>query len=699
MATDVLEFSDILQEARGSMHPGRLRLQRQSIIFKDVRSGRIDNISAGEIEKLSWILRAKGCCFRIAVKSGQVYFFDGLKDTDFEKLSQFCDSAFDKSLEKEEPSIKGWNWGSAKFEGNILRFEVENQPDFEIPLSSVSNCTPGKNEVAIALHQYDDAPISLMEMRFHVPDPDNSSVDMFCEKVMSRADVIRTTGDAIATFQEVSLVQPRGRYDIKLFSTFLQLHGKSFDYKIAYSTILRLFLLPHKDRHVFFVVALDPPIKQGQTRYHFLVCNFDKDQELTNFEVNLPEEDFKSKYDGKLSKEMSGPEFEVFSRVFKALVSKKLTIPGNFKAAVFGSQFLSCSYKAGVGFLYPLERGFMFVPKPPIYIRFEEIVSVNFARSQQGFVKSFDFEIDTKGGSSYNFSGIDKREYDPLFDYVREKQLPVKNKGEKGRAIDEQFSDEDAEEPDHYLERVKAEGNAMDVDEDESEDEDEEEDDDYDPNADPKAPKDTSSTSEDSDDEEASSKKKAKKEKRKSTSGSEASKSSDDSASESESESEDERPAKKSKPSKPVQKRSPKTKAAPAKKGKKAGKDPNAPKKPTTAFFAFSNEMRPQVKRENPNAGVADIAKVMGEKWKKLSDKSKYEKMAKDDKARYEREMVEYKKSGKVTGSTSSAKSPAKSPSKIKSSDLVPSDVDDSSTSESASSDSSSGASADEDDE
>ena len=47
----------------------------------------------------------------------------------------------------------------------------------------------------------------------------------------------------------------RGRYDIKLYPTFLQLHGKTFDYKIPYTTILRLFLLPHKDgRQMFFVV-------------------------------------------------------------------------------------------------------------------------------------------------------------------------------------------------------------------------------------------------------------------------------------------------------------------------------------------------------------------------------------------------------------------------------------------------------------
>ena len=48
-----------------------------------------------------------------------------------------------------------------------------------------------------------------------------------------------------------------GRYDIKIFQSFFQLHGKTFDYKIPMSTVLRLFLLPHKDnRQMFFVVSI-----------------------------------------------------------------------------------------------------------------------------------------------------------------------------------------------------------------------------------------------------------------------------------------------------------------------------------------------------------------------------------------------------------------------------------------------------------
>lgn len=48
---------------------------------------------------------------------------------------------------------------------------------FEIPLSNVSQCTTGKNEVTLEFHQNDDAEVSLMEVRFYVPPTQEDGVD------------------------------------------------------------------------------------------------------------------------------------------------------------------------------------------------------------------------------------------------------------------------------------------------------------------------------------------------------------------------------------------------------------------------------------------------------------------------------------------------------------------------------------------
>lgn len=55
------------------------------------------------------------------------------------------------------------------------------------------------------------------------------------------------------------------------------------------------------------------------------------------------------------------------------------------------------------------------------------------------------------------------------------------------------------------------------------------------------------------------------------------------------------------------------------------------------------NEHREQIKRENPNISVTEIAKKGGEMWRELKDKSIWEEKAAKDKERYQNEMKNYK--------------------------------------------------------
>jgi hypothetical protein len=77
-------------------------------------------------------------------------------------------------------------------------------------------------------------------------------------------------------------------------------------------------------------------------------------------------------------------------------------------------------------------------------------------------------------------------------------------------------------------------------------------------------------------------------------------------------------------------------------------KDPNAPKRPLSAFFIFSQDERPKIKVQNASLSVADVAKIIGEKWRGAPDdlKRKYEKAAKEAKERYEIELQAYKQTG-----------------------------------------------------
>ncbi|XP_063086476.1 FACT complex subunit SSRP1-like [Cavia porcellus] len=458
---EMLEFSDIYQEMKGSMKEGHLRLDHQGIIFRHSKTGKVDNIQACELMEGVWRRVSLGHGLKLLLKHGHVYRYDGFQESEFQRLSHFFKTHYHLELKEKDLCVKGWNWGTVKFGEQLLSFDIGSQSVFEIPLSNVSQCTTAKNEVTLEFHQSDDVEVSLVEMRFYVPPTQEEGVDLvqaFAQNVLSKADVIQATADAICIFQELQCLTPRGRYDIRIYPTFLHLHGKTFDYKISFSMVLHLFLLPHKDqRQMFFVISLDPPIKQGQTRYHFLILLFSKEENIT-LTLNMNEEEVEKRFEGQLTKTMVGSRYEVFSRVMKALVNHKITVPGNFQGHL-GAKCIACSYKASSGLLYPLEQDFIYVHKPPVHVHFHEIACVNFARGITT-TRFFDLEIETKQGTQFTFSSIQKEEYGKLFDFISAKKLNIKNQElEDGKNPKyRKYTDSDEELHDAYLERMKEEG-------------------------------------------------------------------------------------------------------------------------------------------------------------------------------------------------------------------------------------------------
>jgi len=76
----------------------------------------------------------------------------------------------------------------------------------------------------------------------------------------------------------------------------------------------------------------------------------------------------------------------------------------------------------------------------------------------------------------------------------------------------------------------------------------------------------------------------------------------------------------------------------------KKKKDPNAPKRGLSAYMFFANEQRENVRDENPGISFGQVGKVLGDRWKALTEKQRepYEKKAATDKKRYEDEKAKY---------------------------------------------------------
>jgi len=641
MNNETLDYRRIFQEYRGALCEGSLKLFNEKVVFKNSKTGKTDTMAHDEVVRAYWRRVARDYQLKLVSQGGNVLRFSGFKENEYHNLKKFLQERYDVELEDQKFSTYGWNWGKSDFKGDELSFDVADKTAFEIPLVNVSQCTQQKDEVTLEFHQNDDQEhVALMEMRFYVPpnqEDETDRVQDFYKKVMEKADVLQVKGNAICQFQDIKFLTPRGLYDIRMYPKFIQLHGKTYDYKITYSSILRLFLLPKDDRQLFFVVSVDPPLKQGQTRYHYLIMGFNRDDELS---VDLQLDDAKMRE--KLEEvEAEGHSYEVISRVVKAMCGKRITTTGKFRGAGQNSS-ITCSYKANSGILYPLPRAFMYVVKPPIHIRFDEIAYVNFARGSVSVNKNFDFEVETKNKQLYTFSTIEKSQYDSLFRFCKEKGLRIKGAGK----VEETFDDgvDSDEEHDHYLERMKQEGQAVQM----VEDSDEEEDEDFAPDQEEDDVKEEfdseASTSEseiDSGDEEQvrrREKERKKKEKRKKKL---MEREKDQSEEEEGDEEEEQRPQKKK-----VKKEKAVKKEKVEKEGKKK-KDPNAPKRPNTPYFIWLSENREQLKADNPDVNNKDLLRLAGQEWQALDadKKSEYESQYKEAMKIWKVKNEEYMKS------------------------------------------------------
>jgi len=122
-------------------------------------------------------------------------------------------------------------------------------------------------------------------------------------------------------------------------------------------------------------------------------------------------------------------------------------------------------------------------------------------------------------------------------------------------------------------------------------------------------------------------------------------------------------------------------------KKKRKKKDPNAPKAPLTPYFSFANDVRDTVRKENPEAKFADIGKLIGERWKKLSDEAKKPYLAKSEKEKekYKVAMEAYRKTKppEVKAKKPTKKKPEKEKEKEEDDDDEDDDEDDESSSSS----------------
>lgn len=431
-------------------------------------------IPKDDIQKVLWTVFGKSGHLRIKIanKEGKPtnheMRFDGFPISTYDNLKDIFHEKYGIDITKKNISSAGTQYGQSIISGKNLVFNHcvlddadEEGEEFEVrrgdemmslDLAEVSQCVlPGnnRNEVELQFPESDAVEANndqLVSVRFYIPpDPEvdpsdrkvKSSAELLQQKIMQMANIRKLTGDVIVEFdmEKGSFLTPRGRYSIELYERFFRMRGQKYDYKIKYDDISRFFLLPKPDDvHMAFVIALDKPIRQGQQRYQYLVLQTNKDPDQVI--VNLDEETLEKEYGDDLQPIMRGSLSNLIAKTFKVIAKKKVFIPGKFANATQQS-CMKCALRANEGFLYPLEKQFVFIHKPPVLIRFNEIESVEFQRyaGGQGSTRNFDLCVNLKASAAsisnqqeYVFSGIDRADYTGLYNFISSKPLiKIKN--------------------------------------------------------------------------------------------------------------------------------------------------------------------------------------------------------------------------------------------------------------------------------
>ena len=419
-------------------------------------------LPAAELSTIQWSRGSRGYELKIQTKNQGVVQLDGFSVDDFNLLKGDFHSRFNIQVEHKEHSLRGWNWGKTDLARNEMVFALNGKPTFEIPYTRINNTNlTGKNEIGIEFNlqdeNYQPAGDELVEMRFYVPGVVNtknedeegnpieeddeigetgenygvkkSLAEALYEELKEKADIGEMAGDIIVSFQDVFFATPRGRYDVDIYKETIRLRGKTYEYKLQHRQIQKIISLPKADDiHHLIVLAVEPPLRQGQTTYPYLVMQFQNDEE-TEVQLNIEDEEYESKYKDKLKKEYDAKTHIVMSHVLKGITGCRVIVPGAYKSK-YEQCAVSCSFKANEGYLYPLDNAFLFLTKPTLYIPYADVSSVIISRAGQtsSSSRTFDLEVFLRmNRGSTTFGNISKEEQQLLEQFLKSKNLKVKN--------------------------------------------------------------------------------------------------------------------------------------------------------------------------------------------------------------------------------------------------------------------------------
>jgi structure-specific recognition protein 1 len=356
--------------------------------------------------------------------------FIGFEQKDMSSLQAHLSKYFKVTLAEIPVATIGWSWGDLKLDSDSeIRLMVNDKLGFEVPLAEVNQVTvAGKSDVNLEmqLSSTGTADEVLHEIRFQLA-PDWISPEALREDLSRKAGGALEKGDALGRVSDVMLVAPRGKHDLEFFRQAMKVHGKTQTYSVRYVNIARLFLLTLPGNEVCLVLGLDQPLRQGQQLNNFLVFTMPKDLAIV---PNLREDKMKA-YDMPLGN--TQPVHVILAKLLKDMSAKPIIAPASELVTANGCHCIRASHKAQAGNLFPMKKSMIFITKPVVWIRYDDIDRIEFVKGvQRG--RSFDVIVFRKSQDVVEFAQMEVQDIQALANFWKDVGLKLENMGEVERA-------------------------------------------------------------------------------------------------------------------------------------------------------------------------------------------------------------------------------------------------------------------------
>ncbi|KAK3269735.1 hypothetical protein CYMTET_21844 [Cymbomonas tetramitiformis] len=243
---------------------------------------------------------------------------------------------------------------------------------------------------------------------------------------------------------DYSLISPRGKFKIGLFTDHLTLTNKNTELHVKYSSIANIAIIEKPKEGQACVIAKlcsGSHLQHGKQTFPTILFQAKLTATLDVAHPRPPPTDPNSR--------LQGPAAKVLSQALGLVTGKTVEAPDKqYFCAEGGAQSIGAHHKVNQGLLFPLRSGIIFLDRPALFLLATEVDYVDLGRAN-GASSTFDFRVVCKDGADYDFSMLARAAQGPLTEFLtRRKYRMGAEQAGQDQSGDEASESDDSDEDD-----------------------------------------------------------------------------------------------------------------------------------------------------------------------------------------------------------------------------------------------------------